>query len=273
MDNFFPGLIMSFREGLEAFLIIMVIIKFLEKSGNNYLKKYVCLGVISSLLLLSVISLALLMLFKSVALLDNISKLWESSASLFAVGLIITFIIWMINHQQNFKHQIENKTALNLTGKGIILLTIFLITREGVEIAIFTIAGQYQIFSIISGIILAAIISFLIYQSLIKVDLKRIFNITLLYLIIQAGYLLGFGIHEGLSALQGLGFLESDHFLLIKVYDFSKTALNHKEGIIGLPLNILFGWYSKPEWMQFVFQYSATLFLLIAWIRRYNTKR
>ena len=51
MNVFFPGFIMSFREGFEAFLIIVLIFKFLEKTGNKNLKWGVISGLILSILL------------------------------------------------------------------------------------------------------------------------------------------------------------------------------------------------------------------------------
>ena len=39
----------------------------------------------------------------------------------------------------------------------------------------------------------------------------------------------------------------------------SATVLNHNEGVLGLPLNVLLGWYSKPEWIQFIILYAYTI--------------
>lgn len=261
---------MAFREGLEAFLIITIIIKFLEKTDNNKLKKYVGIGIALSILFSILAGLILFVVSNMLTSIENVGKLWESISSLIAVGLIITFIIWIIKHGQYIKMHIEHKTAVNLSANGITILTIFLISREGVEIALFTFAGSYQIVSIVIGIALSSIISMLILLSLIKANFKAIFVITLVYLIMQSGYLLGYGLHEGLSALKGLGYIESSNFLLAKLFDFSATIFNHKEGIIGLPLNVLFGWYSKPEWIQFAAQYLTTIALFITWIKHNN---
>lgn len=98
-----------------------------------------------------------------------------------------------------------------------------------------------------------------------KINLKILFNITLVYLILQAGFLLGYGIHEGLSALNSLNILASTSPIFIKAFDLSKTIFYHKEGIIGLPLYVLFGWYSKPEIIQFVVQYVYTFIMFFIW--------
>ncbi len=266
MSNLIPGIIISFREGLEAFLILVLIFKFMEKTDNKHLNQSVIYGLISSIGFSSIIGFLLYFIGKHINKIEDVGKLWESIASLIAVGLVTTFIIWMIRHGNEIKKYVEHKAKINLTQFGIYIVTFILIAREGVEIAIFSFAGQYSYISIFIGVIISLIVTLAIYFSLFKISISTIFKITLLYLIIQAGYLLGYGLHETLSSLNSLGYIESNNILLIKVFDFSNTILYHKEGIVGLPLNVLFGWYSKPEWIQFILQYVFTISLLIYWI-------
>ncbi|BCG63177.1 MAG: hypothetical protein methR_P0871 [Methyloprofundus sp.] len=108
----------------------------------------------------------------------------------------------------------------------------------------------------------------LINYSLVKVNLKTIFIITLAYLIIQAGYLLGYSLHEGLSVAKSLTWITEDSLIFNQAFNFSKTIFNHKQGVLGLPLNILFGWYSKPEWLQFIVQYTYTFLMFAYWYKR-----
>lgn len=135
------------------------------------------------------------------------------------------------------------------------------------EISIFSFAGEYDLAAIFAGIGVALVLTVLIYYSLVRVNLKTIFTITLFYLILQAGFLLGYGIHEGLSALKEIGILTGTNPLFIKAFDFSGTLLDHKTGAVGLPLYVLLGWYSKPEILQFTAQYLYTGFLLWFWHR------
>ncbi len=268
MNNLLPGIIMSFREGLEAFLILILIIRFLEKTDNRNLKWSVFYGFISSVAFSLVLGFILYIAGSRLEKMDQIGKLWESIASLAAVGLVTSFIIWMIKHGSEIKNFVEQKTAVNLTRSGIYFVSFILIAREGVEIVIFSFAGQYNSQSIAIGVILSLALSCAVYYSLFNVKISLIFKITLLYLIIQAGYLTGYGIHEGLGALKSLGYLNADNSLLIKMFDLSGTVFNHKEGLAGLPLNIILGWYSKPEWIQFIVQYTLTGSLFFYWFRR-----
>jgi len=174
-------------------------------------------------------------------------------------------------HSKDIKRHIERKAALNLSATGIFLISLVMIAREGVEVAIFTFAGKYTFVSIMIGILTALIFAVLIFYSLVKVNLTTIFTVTLVYLILQAGFLLGYGIHEGLSASKEIGIIENDNVLLKKAFDLSSTPFNHKQGIIGIPLYVSIGWYSKPEWIQFIAQYLYTLSLFVFWRKRYTS--
>ncbi len=269
MDGtFLQGFIVSFREGLEAFLIMVILLKFLDKTNNKKFKISVWQGAFIGVMLSILIGFLLFFVSKFFNSVDSTTQLWESLSSIFAVILITGFIIWMIKHGNSIKSHIEKKANKSLSKKGIFLLALIMVAREGAEIAIFSFAGKYGIFPIMTGILCSIALVFLINNSIVKVKLHTIFKITLIYLILQAGFLLGYGIHEGLSALKNLNYIDdssSGKILLSKAFDFSGTILNHKEGIVGLPLYVLFGWYSKPEWIQVISQYSYTLLLLGYW--------
>jgi len=263
---------MAFREGLEAFLIIAILIKFLDKTNNKKLKPSVWQGMSAGVAVSVTIGLALMALSSALGGTDNVAKLWESTASIIAVLLITTFIIWIIKHGSQIKEHIENRASVNLSRAGIFLLAMFMIAREGAEIAIFSFAGKYETLPIILGVAGSIILVLLIFHSIVNVKLKTIFNLTLIYLILQAGFLVGYGIHEGLSASKGMGMISGDNPLFMKAFDLSGTTLNHKEGILGIPLYVAMGWYSKPEWIQFIIQYAYTFTLFGFWYLQRNHK-
>lgn len=259
---------MSFREGLEALLIIVILLKFLEKTNNKGLKKNVWHGLYVGIGVSLLFGLMLFGISSLIGGLDATAKLWESVASLIAVLLITTFIIWMIRHGSEIKKHIENKAALNLSRKGVFLIALFMVAREGVEIVLFQFAGKYSIVPVFLGIALSAGLVTLIYYSLIKIKLQTIFNVTLIYLILQAGFLMGYSVHEGLSATKTLGMIDADNLIFTKAFDLSGTVFYHKEGVIGLPLYVGVGWYSKPELIQFILQYVLTISLFWYWYRK-----
>jgi len=270
MDTFLPAFIMGFREGLEAFLIVSIILQYLRKSKNEQLRKYVYYGTIGGIAASLGIGGVLYILSKAIDRMDQVAKLWESGASFVALALVTTFIYWMIQHGRNMVSTVESSVSQNLSALGIAGVAFIMVAREGVEVAIFTFAGQYALTALFAGIAAALVLAVLINHSLVKVNLKLLFNITLAYLILQAGFLLGYGIHEGLSALGSMNLLSSGNPLFIKAFDLSETVFYHKEGLIGLPMDVLFGWYSKPEILQFVLQYAYTGSLFYIWHREIN---
>ncbi|MGH4121076.1 FTR1 family iron permease [Clostridium sp.] len=268
MDVFLPGLIIGFREGLEAFLIVVIILQYLKKSGNTTFRKNAFSGALVGIIASLGIGGILFFISKSIGKTEELAKLWESSASIAALILITTFIYWMIIHGRNMITEVQNQVKTNLSAIGIFSITFVMVVREGAEIVIFVFAGKYTLLSIFTGVALALIFCILIYFSLVRINLKILFNITLAYLILQAGFLLGYGIHEGLSALHSLNIISSTSPLFVKAFDLSNTIFYHKEGIIGLPLYVLIGWYSKPEIIQFVLQYFYTFIMFFIWFKK-----
>ena len=265
MDTFIPGLIMAFREGLEAFLIIVILLKFLEKTRHEHLKKNLWSGLYAGIAASFAFGFLLNTVAERIGGVGATAKLWESLASLGAVVLIITFIIWMINHGSEIKKHIEGEATLNLSSKGIFWLAAFMVAREGVEIVLFQFAGKYTNISVVIGLLISVILTMAIYYSLVRVNLQTIFNVTLAYLILQAGFLLGYSVHEALSAAKDLKIVASESFIYARAFDVSGTIFDHKEGLIGLPLYVAVGWYAKPEWIQFILQYSLTFGLFFYW--------
>ncbi len=94
-----------------------------------------------------------------------------------------------------------------------------------------------------------------------------------LIIVILLRFLLGYGLHEGLSALKDLGTLPESSPLFIKAFNLGGTVLDHKTGMVGLPLYVLLGWYSRPEIPQFALQYLYTGLMLFFWYRTQKSAR
>jgi len=272
--EFLPGFIVGVREGLEAFLIIAIMLEYLNKTNRENDRKYVFQGLAYGLIASLVFGV---ILFGISSLIGNgntnVAKLWEFGASFLALILITTFIVFMLKNKNSIVSDIRDKMSVSLSKKAIILLTMVMVAREGAEIVLFIFASVEQLsyaVGALSGVLISAILVFLIYKSLIKVNLKMIFNITLVYLILQAGFMLGYGFHELFSYFKAEGILDSSHFIYNKMFDLSDTFLYHKERPVGIILYATLGWYSKPEIFQFIIQYIYTFGLLFFFMRNRN---
>jgi high-affinity iron transporter len=271
-----PGFIMGIREGLEAFLIISIMLEYLNKTKRQKDKKYVFLGLTYGLIISIVFGILLFAISSSIGEGNtNIAKLWEFGASFVALVLITTFIIFMLKNKNNIVSEIKDKMSVSLSKKAIILLATVMVAREGAEIVLFTIASvdkaPYAI-GAFSGVALSAVLVYLFYKSLIRVNLKTIFNITLIYLILQAGFMLGYSFHELFSYFKAESIIDSGHWIYTKAYDLSNTFLDHKTKPVGIALYATVGWYSRPEIFQFLIQYAYSFSLLFLYIRSAKKK-
>ena len=264
--DYVPGFIMGIREGLEAFLIIAIMLEYLNKTNRNKDKVFIFQGLGLGLLASLVFGIVL---FGISSLIGNdntnVAKLWEFGASLFALVLITTFIYFMLKNKNNIVSDIKNKISVSLSKKATILLAAVMVTREGAEIVLFIIASVNKVsygLGAVSGVLLSSVVVFLIYKSLIKVNLKAIFNVTLVYLILQAGFMLGYSFHELFSYFRSESIIDSSHWIYTKMFDLSSTFLSHKDQPIGILLYATIGWYSKPEVFQFIIQYGYSVTLL-----------
>ncbi len=264
-----PGSILGVREGLEAFLIIGIMMKYLEKIGRERLKRLVKLGMGLGIGGSLIIGLAL---WGAIRLLDgssdNVGKLWEAAASIFGLVLLSTFIFWMMKHGKTVSKTVENQVDTKTSKIGVLFLSTVVVLREGVEISLFAFSSVNErsyVIGIAIGIVVSAILAYLVFLSLIRVNLSFIFAMTLGYLILQAGYLFGYSVHEFLSAMKGLGRIAGESRIYAKAFDFAGTVLDHKTGGLGVPLNVIGGWYSRPEWIQLVLHYGYVLGMLLLW--------
>ena len=261
-----PSFIMGFREGLEAFLLIAITLKYITKIDKGHLKNKVFQGVAAGLVISVVLGLILNQFSEYLGGISTLTKLWESLASMVALILVSLFIIWMIRHGTNMSKFVQDELSNNISTNALFWIALIIIAREGTEIAIFSFAGKFSYGVVIFGILSALILSILIFYSLVKVNLSVLFKITLAYLILQAGFLIGYSLHEGFSALKGYGLIASESYIFEQAFNFSNTLLSHKDGIFGIPFHVMFGWYSKPEWIQFIVQYVFTFSMFGYWV-------
>lgn len=262
-----PALIMGFREGLEAFLLLAIVLNYVSRGGRPDWQGKVFEGSIVGVLISVILGVLFNALATSLSSIENLTKVWESVASLIALGLVTILIIRMIRHGHDMARQVEGQVARNLSASGLFVIALVIVAREGTEIAIFSFAGKYSAGYVALGVLASLILTALIYYSIVKINLAILFRLTLAFLIFQAGFLLGYALHEGLAALATYGMLSGESIIFKKAFDVSWTVLSDKEGAIGIPLHMILGWYSKPEWIQFLAQYLYVIIMFFLWHR------
>jgi high-affinity iron transporter len=244
-----PSLLLSFREGLEAALIIGIVIGVLDRLEKKDLKPQIWQGTASAVVvsILAGIGLNLLgMRFEGRA-----EEIFEGLATLFAAGVLTWMILWMQSQGKNLKAKIETDTsqAISLGKRALFILAFVAVVREGLELAVFLLAtsfvadGLNTVLGAVLGISSAILLGWFIFKSTNKLNIRGFFMVTNVLLILFAAGLVAYGVHE----LNEAGWIPS---LIEHVWDINHI-LNEKSQI-GLILKALFGYNGNPSLSEVV---------------------
>ncbi|MCW2825646.1 MAG: iron transporter [Aeromicrobium sp.] len=250
LGNFLIGL----REGLEASLVISILVAYLVKTGRRRDVRYIWIGVATAITL---VVLAFTIITIAV---DQLPFRWQEgvggSLSIIAAALVTWMIFWMRRTARGLKKELEGELeSAVLLGAGAITLVAFLtVGREGLETAAIlyaTIANSYTATPFIgafSGFVVAAVLGYLIYRGAVKVNLGKFFTVTGYLLIIVAAGVLAYGVHD----LQEARFLPG---LATKAFDVSDPAAatwnpQNPGGWMGTLLKGTINFQPDPTWLQ-----------------------
>jgi len=200
--------LIALREGVEASLVVGIILVYLSRTGRERLTRFVWYGVAAA----SALSLGV-----AVAL-DrwNISQDgFEGLMLLVAAAFVISMVVWMNRVARHLKKEIEQKAeahamrAGSAAGRGIFLFVFFMVLREGVELALILRAvelsseGLQTWIGTVAGIAAAIAVGLFFFKGTLRVPLHRFFAATSAILMVVAFQLALTGLHE-LSEAQWL---------------------------------------------------------------------
>lgn len=267
MERLLPGIILGFREGLEAFLVLAVLLRALARDGRRVGRMPLAVGAALGIAASAGLGAGLAAAERAFGDAEAFAAGWALVANALALGLITVFLVWMVRQGGDLASEAKRRLSAAPSPLGIAVLAFFVVGREGAEVALFGFAGGLAALSIASGVAVALLLAVLVALSLVRVNLKAVFRVTLVYLILQAGYLAGSAMHEALSLLGATGAIAGGSALLAPLYDLSGGLLDRETGPVGIALNILVGWNSAPEAPTFVLQVVYAAALLFLWGR------
>ncbi len=194
----FETLTITLREGIEAALVIGIILAYLGKTNKQALKKYVYAGIIAAVMGSIATAVAIQML------LAEWSEFMEGLMFFIAAFFLATMLVWMHRTSKHIRQDVEQgiESALDKwQALGVLALTFFMIFREGAEIVLFlsATAKEANLFSVLegtAGLGLAAVFGYLFIKGSLKMDLGRFFKITGVMLAVIIFQLIIGGIHE-----------------------------------------------------------------------------
>jgi high-affinity iron transporter len=199
LGNFLIGL----REGLEASLVVSILVAFLVQTGRRSVLPKVWLGVGIAIAVSVGVTVALALAEQ--ALTFEAQEAVGGSLSIIAVGFVTWMIFWMRRTARTIAKQLRGRldTAIRMGSGAVVVMAALAVGREGLETALFFFtaaqaAGQTTepLIGFLIGIAVAVAIAFAIYRGAMKLNLGRFFTITGALLIFVAAGILAYGVHD-----------------------------------------------------------------------------
>jgi high-affinity iron transporter len=210
---FLPAYLTGLREGLEAALVVSILVGFLVRSDRRKQLPLVWSGVAVAVALSVGVVLALG--YASEVLTGPGRELFEAIASVVAVVFVTWMIFWMRKAARSIAGQLRAKLsdAIKLGPIAVAVVAFLAVVREGVETAVIFMGIVQQsptvwpVVGISAGILTAAALGFGLYASILRINLTKFFTWTGLLLILVAAGIFKYGVHDFQEAgvLPGLG--------------------------------------------------------------------
>jgi high-affinity iron transporter len=211
--------LIGLREGLEATLVVSILVAFLVKSDQRRYLPHVWGGVAVAVALS--VAFGALLTYTSTTLSFTHRELFEAIASVAAVAFVTWMIFWMRRMARRIAGELRNQlsAAIQMGAAAVVLMAFLAVVREGLETALLffsavqgatTSAGP--LLAILGGIATAIAIGWLMYASAIRFNLGRFFFWTGILLILVAAGIFKYGVHDFQEAgvLPGLNTLAFD---------------------------------------------------------------
>jgi high-affinity iron transporter len=264
--------LLSLREGLEAALIIGIVLGAVSKIHRKDLTSSVWLGTLSAIGI-SIITAVVLTSF-GMSLEDGAEQIFEGITMLIAAGILTWMIFWMGKQARFLKSELEdgvNKAAASTGKRAVFILAFMAVVREGVELAIFITAAFFagdpsQLMSntiqTLAGTILglgtAALLGYTIFATTLRLDLRRFFQVTGIMLILFAAGLVAHGVHE---------FNEIGWVPVIVEHIWDVNMILDENSVAGQLLKTLFGYNGNPALSEMIVYFAYIIVTSIFWRR------
>lgn len=254
--------LLAFREGLEAALILGIVLSVLRRVGQRDQERVVWLGAGLAVLLSLAMGVGLYSL--GISLEGKAEELFEGVAMLFAAGVLTWMIFWMNRQGQSIQAQLKQDVRQAATGGGkwaIFSLAFLAVFREGIELALFltaaafTVTARATVVGGLLGLAAAVLAGWAIFATTARLNVQAFFRVTSILLIFFAAGLVAHGVHE----LNEAGIIPS---VVEHVWD-TNPVLDENSGL-GQILKALFGYNGNPSLTEVVAYVGYWIVVLIA---------
>lgn len=273
---FLANFLLALREGVEASLIVGILVAYLKKVGREDVLPKVWLGV--SLAAGIPLAAGAYMTWGPYTLSFTAQEVIGGTLSLIAVAFVTWMVFWMGRNARTFTtslRQAADKALQSTSSMAIVWLAVITVGREGIETALFVWAtvkssGETQVLApalgVVSGLIVAVFIGYLVYLGSARINLKFFFNFTGYLLILVAAGVVAYGLGDLQEAqvLPGWG---------VWAYDFNYLL----DGSVSSWLSVNTLWYTllvaifnanlSPTHLQLIGYFAYLIPALIAFTK------
>ncbi|GJF34221.1 iron transporter [Kitasatospora sp. NE20-6] len=244
----FGNYLIGLREGLEASLVVCILIAYLVKTGRRDRLAPVWAGIAAAVVLS--MAFGAVLQYGSTQLSFEAQEALGGSLSIIAVGLVTWMVFWMRRTARHLKAELHGKLDAALAmGTFALVVTAFLaVGREGLETALFiwtavqaTSDGVRPLVGAALGLLTAVALGWLFYRGALKINLAKFFTWTGAMLVVVAAGVLAYGVHD----LQEAGWIPGLH---TQAFDVSGTV--PKDSWYGTLLKGVFNFQPDPTWLQ-----------------------
>jgi len=270
-----PTYLLSLREGLEAALIIGIVLGAVTKIRRTDLSPAVWLGTLSAVVV-SILTAVLLTSF-GMSLEARAEQIFEGITMLIAAGILTWMIFWMGKQARFLKSELEdgvNKAAATTGKRAVFWLAFVAVVREGVELAIFITAAFFvgdktqtanneiqTLAGTILGLGTAALLGYTLFATTVRLDLRKFFQVTGILLILFAAGLVAHGVHE---------FNEVGWIPPIVEHVWDVNSILDETSVSGQLMKTLFGYNGNPSLTEMIAYFVYLAVVTVLW-RRDNT--
>ncbi|MDF3297259.1 iron uptake transporter permease EfeU [Streptomyces tropicalis] len=245
----FSNYLIGLREGLEASLVVCILIAYLVKTGRRDALRPIWAGI--GIAVAIALGFGCVLEFGSQELTFEAQEALGGSLSIVAVGLVTWMVFWMRRTARHLKSELHGRldSALRL-GTGALVATAFLaVGREGLETALFVWASVHAasdgtprpLIGVALGLATAVLLGWLFYRGALRINLARFFTWTGAMLVVVAAGVLAYGVHD----LQEAGWIPGLNRL---AFDISGTV--PPDSWYGTLLKGVFNFQPDPTVLQ-----------------------
>jgi high-affinity iron transporter len=260
----FAAALITLREGLEAALIVGIVLGYLRKIGHLDRQKAVWSGVAVALGASVVLAIVLQMLGADFE--GRTEQIFEGVTMFLAVAILTYMVFWMRYQGQYLRQALEQEVKAAVSGQqgwALTGLAFFAVFREGVETVLFLSAagfaaeGNGALWGGLLGLAIAVVLGWLIFNTSTRIPLRRFFDVTSLLLLFFAAGLMAHGVHE----FEEAGLLPP---LVAPLWDINPIL--PENSLVGSFLKAILGYNGNPSLLE-VFSYLVYWIAVLAGVR------